>query len=194
LREFSSEKKYPSGVHPFSICCGDHTHLMKSSREKTVDLYFRGDNSGKKKMRSRIIGDLDKSRPNYKKDVILYEGGESSKEKIPYEDFLNKLSLSKVCLTIEGNGWDCFRYQEIPSVGGILASPVTPHVINNDYKDMDSCIKFSSINDLNDKMGKIISSDSMLEGMQNKAVENFKKFHTSEARFSQLLEYVDLLK
>ena len=96
-------------------------------------------------------------------------------------------------LTFDGAGFCCFRYQEIPSVGSLIAVPEYPFVCRNDYKDMESCIRFSSPKDLQKKLYKVLSSDSLLEQMTAASLDNFRKHHTNMARYQAFLDAVNRL-
>ncbi|MAG24896.1 hypothetical protein CMI47_04880 [Candidatus Pacearchaeota archaeon] len=191
LREYIKGELYNSKVLPFGICSVNRSGLLKNPDLKMVDFYFRGDSSSRE--RSRIVSEVRKNKM-VNSSLFVYDGGSKSKKKISEKKFFKELANSKICLNVKGNGYSCFRYQEIPSVGSIIATPNYPLITSNDYEDMVSCIKFSSLEDLNKKMNKVLSSKDLASDMSGKSVEVFRRYHTTEKRFLEFMNYLDLVK
>lgn len=191
LREYTTKNKYDKRVQPFSIPAIDNTHLTKPNSDKSLDLYFRGDSSSED--RSKIV-DAAKKFKNIKKELEVYKGGNRSPRKIPLEDFFKKLADSRFCLCFSGHGYCTFRYQEIASVGSIIAFPEYPWVVANDYEDMKSCIKFKNPKVLKKKLIKVLESQDYLDEMQQNSINNFKKYHSVDAKFNTFMEAVNCLK
>jgi len=191
LREYwLGKEKYNERVLPFSIPCVDNTHLSIPSKDKEYDLYFRGNDSSSDR---KPIFDEVKKWDEFKKNLFLYKGGERSGKKISVEDFLKQMANSRFGLNFMGAGYCCFRYQEIPSVGSVAVTPVYPWVVRNDYEDMVSCIRYSTPQEMREKIQQVLSSEDYMEDMQNKAQEHFLKYHTNLARYEWFLEAIDSL-
>jgi hypothetical protein len=172
LREHTGQ----DGCIPFSIPCDD----LYREAEKDISISFYGDASHSD--RTRWAKKLKSEQ-----GVVLnvYKGGEKSGDKLPREEYLDLIARSHVALSFRGHGYCCFRYQEIPSVGSCLATPRYPHVIRNDYEDGKTCIKFDTV----EEVLRITSNQA-----QDIAVaghEHFLKYHTTEVRRNELLEYMD---
>jgi len=187
LREYLSNRKYDKRVEPFSIPCVDYSHLFVPLSEKTCDVYFKGNDSSRG--RRPVIQAV--SKMGFKSSLDIYKGGEKSGKKISFDKYLKSMAKSKVCLTFDGAGFCCFRYQEIPSVGSLIAIPEYPFVCRNDYKDMESCIRFSSPKDLKNKLHTVLESDSLLNQMTAASSENFRKHHTNTARYQEFLDIIN---
>ena len=191
LREYIKGRKYSGVVKPFGICSVERDGFIKDIKSKKIDFYFRGDSSSKE--RSKIVSGVSKNK-KIKSSLLVYRGGAGSRDKISESKFFDELSKSHVCLNVKGNGYSCYRYQEIPSVGSIIATPKYPLITKNDYKDMTSCIKFNSIEELNRKVNSVLSSKNMLGDIRQAGIDLFKKHHTTEKRFLEFINYLDLIK
>jgi hypothetical protein len=189
LREYLSTKKYNKKVEPFSIPCVDYSNMAVPVKSKETDIYFKGNNSSKE--RKPVIDAV--SKMGFNSSLLLYKGGERSGKKDKFETYLSNMAKSKVCLTFDGAGYCCFRYQEIPSVGSIIAVPKYPFVVRNDYIDMKSCIRFDSVDDLRIKLQRVLSSSDLLEQITAESLNNFRKYHTNVARYKMFLDAVDKL-
>tara|TARA_Y100000310_G_scaffold242079_1_gene246236 strand:+ start:221 stop:1171 length:951 start_codon:yes stop_codon:yes gene_type:complete len=189
LREYLRDNSYDKRFHPFAMCSVDRTELMKHMRAKKVDFYFRGDDSSKE--RREIVGKMKSM--NIHTDMKVYKGGSRSSAKLPPGRFFEKMSASKICLNVKGNGYSCYRYQEIPSVGSILATPEYPLVTNNDYEDMTSCIRFKNPKELQRKIKEALSSTDLIASITNNGLDVFKRFHTTDVRFSEFMNFLEEL-
>jgi len=191
LREYIKGKDYDKRIHPFAISSVSRLHLAKDVMFKSIDLYFRGDDSSDD--RKDVIRAAERIK-DIEKSLKVYKGGERSKEKIPEDQFFKEMTDAKICLNVMGNGYSCYRYQEIPSVGSILATKNYPLVVENDYIDMHSCIKFEHGFDLKDKIHKILSSKQQAKDMTEECKNWFLKYHTTEKRFEKFIFYLERLK
>lgn len=192
LREYwSGGEKYDKRVLPFSIPCWDNTHLSIKSNLKKFDIYFKGNDSSEDR---KSILDEVRNWDEFKKELLLYRGGDRGGERIPLEEFFKQMANSKFCLNFRGAGYCCFRYQEIPSVGSIAVTPYYPWVVRNDYEDMVNCIKYTTPSEMREKITEVLSSQNRMEEMQQLAINNFKKHHTTLARYQWFLDAIDMLK
>lgn len=184
LREYLANKTYDKRVIPFSIPCKDNTKMLVLPEDKKLDIYFQGDDSSddRKPMLKTIT-----TFPNSK--VILYKNGEKSREKIPYYDFLKKLASTKICPVFAGAGYCTFRYQEVASVGSIIAIPKYPWIVRNDYINGVSCIKY----DKPEEMLNYLEDKDRLAEMQHNSLNHFLKYHTTEIRYQEFMEYADVV-
>jgi len=190
LREYLEGKNYDGRIYPFAISSVDRLRLAQNPVEKSIDLYFRGDNSSDD--RKELIRAANRIDGIHKK-LKVYKGGERSEEKIPEEQFFKEMADSKICLNVMGNGYSCYRYQEIPSVGSIVATKNYPLVVENDYIDMHSCIKFEHGSELKDKVNKVLSSKQHTRDMTEECKSRFLKYHTTEKRFADFISYLERL-
>tara|TARA_Y100000034_G_scaffold117577_1_gene157206 strand:- start:362 stop:1312 length:951 start_codon:yes stop_codon:yes gene_type:complete len=190
LREYLRNTSYHKRVHPFAIYSVDRAKYIRSIDKKNVDVFFRGDDSSKDRV--KIVKDISGIK-NRNLELKVYKGGEKSKGKISRDDFYNRLGNSKIALSMMGNGYSCFRYQEVASVGSLLAAKKYPLVVPYDYEDMRSCIKFDKADDLREKIDEALSSRDRISDMTNACREHFLKYHTTEKRFEEFLSYLNKL-
>ena len=189
LREYLRNRRYPAWVQPFSLPTDSYSDLRVNNCDKMFEFFFHGNASSRDRL--EITNKLEKNyRYATKHLVVTYGGVKNTTERLAREDFLNLMARSKLCLDFPGSGYDCYRYHEIASVGSVITSPDYPLVRKNDYKDMESCIKYRSFRDLKKKIDRINNSNLMFEDMVGYSVENFEDYHTSEKRAAELLEYI----
>lgn len=164
LREYRRSQQYDQRVIPFSIPCQDYYKQLP----KTRMVWFHGNNShpSRKKWVRKLGG-------------IVYDGGEQSKQKVPFERFVSEIARSRICLCFPGAGNCTFRYQEIPSVGSLMATPEMDWVVRNDYENKKHCIRFRSVNDIKPN-----------EDWAAAGHEHFLKYHTTEVRMREFEEYL----
>ena len=172
LREHTGQE----GCIPFSIPCDD---LYRVKRRR-YSMSFYGDDSHSD--RKRWVKRLKGSPVSLLK---VYKGGEKSGDKLPREQYLDIIAQSYIALSFRGHGYCCFRYQEIPSVGSCLVTPKYPHVIRNDYEHGKTCIKIGTPADLDE------FSPLQIIDIASAGHEHFLKYHTTEVRRNELLEYMD---
>tara|TARA_Y100000310_G_scaffold338422_1_gene428042 strand:- start:13845 stop:14798 length:954 start_codon:yes stop_codon:yes gene_type:complete len=190
LREYLKKESYPDLVHPFAISSIDRSELCQDPLGKKTDIYFRGDTSSPE--RADIVKAASKIPANT--DLSVYKGGAKSAKKLPPDQFFKNMAASKICLSMMGNGYSCYRYQEVPSVGSILATSRYPLITPNDYEDMKSCIKFKNVHQLSEKVKEILDSKQRVVDMTNTSIECFKKYHSTDRRFEEFMNYVEVLK
>lgn len=182
LREYLKTKTYDKRVIPFSIPCKDNTDMGKPYTRKIATVYFNGNDSHPD--RKQTINFFNDFRGSH---LHVYSGGEKSKDKVPYKDYLYDMSNSKICLSFPGAGYCTFRYQEIASVGSIIASKNYPILIRNDYFHGFSCLRYKYPNDLLIHM----ENEKKMIDIQQASIEHFKKYHTTEVRFNEWMEHLN---
>lgn len=185
LREYLKGKQYDKRVIPFSICSQDWS--LYGSPDNVRDLYFCGDLSGKD--RKKHISKLLKYQlvSSYLK---IYKGGEHSKYKVKFTEYLDEIGKSRVCLSFAGHGYCTFRYQEIPAVGSVMATPEYPWVVRNDYRHLEHCIKYKDASEII----PFLKEKNRLEEMAQSAHEHFMKHHVTQVRYNEWIEYLDEIR
>lgn len=188
IREGLSTKRYDSRVHSFTMPCLDNTYLVKPTVEKSIDVFFRGNSSASQRIESfHAIRNMQGA----KTDIFMYDGGDHAPERLSFDDFLKRMADSKFCLHFMGTGYCCYRYQEIASTGSIIVSPKYPHIISNDYQDMESCVVYNTVEEMKLKINELLKSPDRVQSMQDNSIRKFKQFHTTEKRFEQFMSFVD---
>tara|TARA_Y100000310_G_scaffold341049_1_gene438915 strand:- start:1168 stop:2127 length:960 start_codon:yes stop_codon:yes gene_type:complete len=190
LREYLKGSSYDKRVYPFAISSISRMDVAVDPSKKEVDLYFRGDNSSDD--RKAVIGAAGKIK-GIKKQLKVYRGGTKSPEKISEEEFFKQMAAAKMCLNVMGNGYSCYRYQEIPSVGSILVTKHYPLVTDNDYVDMHHCIKFKDGKELKEKVTTVLASQDRMHDMTTACKAHFLQYHTTERRFADFISYLERL-
>ncbi len=189
LREYLTYQRYPKQVVSFTMPCNDYTAYMVPSAQKRSDIFFQGNVSNKD--RSSLMPKIRKRTIHLRCHYKLMTGGvKNTKDRLPFREFLKTMACSHFSLHFSGTGYDCYRYNEIPSVGSIMVSPKYPWYVRNDYENMKSCIIYDNAKDCQKKIDKVISSKDYLVEMQNNAVSRFRQYHTSEVRYAEFKEFI----
>jgi len=189
LREYLRGKTYPNTVQPFSLPADSYSKFRVNQVDKLVDIFFHGNASSADRL--KITAKLKKKYPQANNHlVVTYGGVKNTSDRLSRDDFLNLMARSNFCLNFSGSGYDCYRYHEIASVGSVIVTPDYPHVIRNDYKDMVSCLKYRNFRDLTNKLERLRGSDASLEDMIRYSIDNFERYHTSEIRASEFMNFV----
>ena len=190
LREYLTTEQYPKEVVSFTIPANDHTDLSIPANDKVTDFFFQGNLSDQD--RSVLFSKVKKRTRNYNCVYKTMTGGvKNTKDRLPFDAFLKTIASSKMCLHFKGTGYDCYRYQEIPSVGSIIVTPRYPWLVRNDYEDMKSCVVYSGGKELKQKIDTIMGSSQLLAEMQSNSIERFKKYHTSDVRYQEFKQFVN---
>jgi hypothetical protein len=189
LREYLTAEKYPKQVVSFTLPCEDRTNYAVPMDEKIVDIFFQGNISSKD--RSKLMDKIQKRTRHLRCHYKLMTGGvKNTKDRLPFKKFLKIMARSHFSLHFSGSGYDCYRYNEIPSVGSIIVTPQYPWYVRNNYEDMKSCIIYKDSMELKHKVDRVIESQDYLSEMQHSAIKTFVKYHTSEVRYREFKNFI----
>jgi len=111
---------------------------------------------------------------------------------LPFNYYLQILSSSKASIAPVGNGYDTYRYWEIPLCGAALIAQNQYTIIPNNFEHKKSALFFGSIKELKD-----ILEYYFLEGNEEellKIAENGRRhllqYHTPQHRASYVIENI----
>jgi hypothetical protein len=108
---------------------------------------------------------------------------------VPHSQYLDVLSRSKFSVAVRGAGFDTVRRWEIPARGSVLCLEEAPIVINNDFTDGLNCIKFSSPEELRDKINYYLNNScGGYDKLRENCFSHFRKFHTTKERAKEFLK------
>lgn len=96
----------------------------------------------------------------------------------------------KIGLSLLGRGDDTVRYYEIPAHGMLLLSERTNIIIDNDFKDGETAVFFSNLDELKEKLNYCINNPEYVDKIAKAGREHFLKYHTSTIRAQQLLDKI----
>jgi hypothetical protein len=106
------------------------------------------------------------------------------------DDYKEQLLRSKIGLSLRGYGFDTVRYYEVPAHGALLFSQKPKIRIENDFIDGENAVFFYEPEDMREKLKYLLEHDDYVDSIRLKGHEWLKKYHTSEVRARQLLEYI----
>jgi len=108
---------------------------------------------------------------------------------VSHSQYLDILSKSRFSVALKGAGYDSVRRWEIPCRGSVLCTDYAPIIINNDFVDGESCIKFKSADELVAKVNSYLNgSPEVYNTLRNNSFKHFKQFHTTTERARQFLK------
>jgi hypothetical protein len=94
-----------------------------------------------------------------------------------YDIYRAILRASKTGISIRGEGYDTFRYYEIPYFGALLiADKPTIHIENN-FTDMVNSIFFNDVKDWQEKFDYLKNKPELIAQMAEKGYKHLLKFH-----------------
>jgi len=107
---------------------------------------------------------------------------------VPHSQYLDILGKSRFSIAVKGAGYDTVRRWEIPCRGSVLCTDKSPIVINNDFEDGISCIKFENADELIAKINSYLNSYDVYNRIRANCYNHFERFHTTIERARQFLK------
>lgn len=108
-----------------------------------------------------------------------------------FSKYQKVLDISKISISLNGVGWDTYRYWEIVHHGAILCSEYQPTIIPNNFDDEAIFFDPTRPSDLEEKLRYYLSDLDRLDKMQIEAWKKLVKFHTAKARAKYVLQEVE---
>lgn len=105
-------------------------------------------------------------------------------------DYNKRLARSLVGVSVRGNGWDTYRYWEIPYFGAALLAQRSPQVINGDFMEGVEAVYFSDADELRRLLKTMLDSPENTEAIGRAGRKAVLAKHLSRHRAQQVLEGV----
>lgn len=109
---------------------------------------------------------------------------------LSYNEYLKAIASSKIAVCLRGHGRDTVRYWEIPSFETLFLLKDPGIIIPNPFEDGQNCVKFDTLNDLEEKINYFLSHDEERIRIAKAGKEHLENFHTNEKRATYFLEIV----
>lgn len=165
--------------------------LIAGQYGKSLSYSFYADKSRFKKEEEQNIKVSFLSRPTSHERAVYAEAlsklPNSLIGQVKHTEYLDTISRSQFSVAVRGAGYDTLRRWEIPAMGSVLCLEESPIVVNNDFTDGVNCIKFSSPNELMDKIN-FYSDTNKYNELRLNCYKHFLNYHTTAQRAKQFLE------
>jgi hypothetical protein len=123
---------------------------------------------------------------------IFYLDVERSKEGyLSYKTYNEILFDSQIGISIAGEGYDTYRYWEIPYFGAMLMADTPTIKINDNFTDMDNAVFFKNLNEFEEKFNYLKDNPAVVREISRRGYEHLMKFHTSVNRAEYIINEVD---
>lgn len=153
---------------------------FKPENEKIYDICFIGNFTGIK--RKKVINFLKSYTSKNKLKAFIGSG-------LSWWNYMKTLSQSKICVSIRGEGFDAYRYWEIPYAESMLLADEPIIEIPNNFVEGESAAFFKNIDELQEKLDFYLKSNRYLE-IGKRGREHLLKYHTSIQRAKNVLKEI----
>lgn len=134
----------------FNLSSWDDACLSGASGEKDYDVSFIASMTNPlRKLTYETLSRLSK-RSGLK--IYTSLGSDASQLAVPYSEYVDIISRSKISVSAPGAGFDTYRFWEIPCLGAALASWEPWIRIEDNFVDGESAIFFKDANEMVEKI------------------------------------------
>lgn len=177
-REYIVGKKYDSRVVPLSFSYPEKFVPANIETERANALFWAGrDYHLRRPYRTAYVRAL---REDLGMKIFKYA----------QSFYRKKLLRNTIGLSLRGYGYDTVRYWEVPAHGMLLFSERLNTLIENDFKDGETAVFFSTPEEMKDKLKYLLENKSYVDKIRISGHEWFKKYHTSSARAEQMIDKI----
>jgi len=158
----------------------------KVANDKTIDISFISSIASPYRL------ELYKFLKKYirKRNLKAYLKTTGKGDWIPYTEYQKILSSSKLSISVQGAGFDTYRYWEVPFYGSTLVSQKPFIFIENNFVDGESAIFFRNFKELERKLDYYLLKDKW-EMICKNGQTHFLKYHTHIHRAKKILEVIE---
>lgn len=144
-----------------------------------------------------VVGETNPYRKQVYEAVASLRGkynilaGIGSELRYNTHDYLKKIALSKIGISVKGFGEDTVRHWEIPSFNTLLLSDQLTIIRPHPFIEGQTASCYSSPKECAEKIEYWLSNNEELKRVAKAGQEHCMKFHTCEARARQLITEVE---
>jgi hypothetical protein len=126
------------------------------------------------------------------RETLKSMGLGSCRDSLSKTAYNEALSRSIAGLSAKGVGWDTYRYWEVPYFGAILVSQRLPIVIEDDFKEDQEAIFFSSQGEMRSKLSGLLSDPGRMASLASAGHRASMERHLSSNRARTVLTRLGL--
>jgi len=166
-------------VEPLPFGIVDEGFRFNPPNEKIFDFCYIANLTSRKRI--EIYNFLKDYAKKNKLNAFISSG------EIKRNEYLSITAKSKIGISVRGQGFDTYRYWEIPYCGAMLISELPFIKIPNNFEEGKSAAFFSDTKELKEKIEYYLKNDRWYEIAKN-GREHLFKYHTSIHRAKTVLE------
>jgi len=177
-------KKPSEGWHPMQFAAIQEPYLYRYYDTRDLDFTYMAAPSCD--FRSKVAHYLRAFSEKHGMKSIVFCGAPT----LARSTYLDNLSRSRCSVSVQGMGYSCYRYFEIPAKGTVMVAQDVGIPFDNDFDDT-MCYKFKDL----DQLGEILlrvrdTPNDVLEGMAMKAQAHYLLYHTPKRRAAEMLSVI----
>jgi hypothetical protein len=176
--------------YPFNLNIKKEVNKKYLNLKKDIDIFISMSNTSP--FRKMYIDEIIKiSKQNNYKTKIFF----GDKELLFYDTYEELLSRSKVSLSVEGVGYDTFRYWEIPAHRtAMLSTDISKFIrIPNNFIDRKEAYFFKNKTELKVALEDLLDNKKW-EDIAEKGFKKYNNHHTPLKRIEKVLNIVENVK
>jgi len=133
---------------------------------------------------------------NWNKEKMFYLDVERAKDKmLLYKKYRQILLQSQIGISIAGEGYDTYRYWEIPYFKSLLMADIADiYMPDNNFTDMENAVFFKNINEFNEKLGYLQNHPNDIEKIAEAGHKFLLGNHTSLHRAVYVINALEEIK
>lgn len=161
-------------------------HQFSAREEKDIDVSFilRTRSSPLRQKYERVVSNLAKE-----KNLNVYVKTDG----LDWKSYTDIILRSKISVSLPGEGYDTYRYWEIPYYGTCMISPYLPLAIDNNFEDGFSALFFKNEDEFSTKVVKTLKSGEYDQIGKNGKLW-FERHHSDVKRAEKVIYHTrDLL-
>ena len=112
---------------------------------------------------------------------------------LPYKTYREILLDSKIGISIAGEGYDTYRYYEIPYFGAMLMADTPTIKFENNFTDMVNAVFFKNLMEFNEKLDYLKKNPDVIEKITEAGRKFLMENHTSLHRAKYVISETEKL-
>lgn len=125
---------------------------------------------------------------NLKEKIFSLDVERSKGGFLSYAEYRKVISGSQISLSIRGEGYDTYRFWEIPYFGAMLMADEPTIMIENNFTDMQNAVFFKSMDDFDSKFEYLANNLNVVEKIARAGYKFLIENHTSLHRAEYVLK------
>ena len=123
-------------------------------------------------------------------DAALRSMGIPEPPHVDKADYNRNLKEAQIGVAVRGNGWDTYRYWEIPYFGAALLAQKTGHIIPEDFKNGEEAVFYSTAEEFQEKLQWMMDHPAEVSKIAAAGHQAVMSRHLSVHRARTVLESV----
>ena len=179
LKDRNVNREIERKLRPISFSV--EAELLDIREDKKCDLFF----SGGRTHRHRRAA-LDHLRRLNRPGFDIVDGHVGTRR-----DYLRRLASARIGLSIQGTGFDCVRYWEIPAVGSLLLTERPTIAIHQNFQFPQQAFCFDRLDQIVPLVDQLLRNPALLESVTQAGRDHIRNHHTTTTRAAYVVAEID---